>query len=93
MTHYILCIPRVSITTSENDVINVLNDINIIKINFVKIIYKHRKNFNTVIIDFSDFTNNENGNFVKDLYLKNRDFKVIHDFPWFWKIMPYKKNV
>lgn len=91
MTH-ILCIPRVSITTSEKDVYTILNKLNIVKINCVKIIYKQRKNFNTVIINFSEFLNTENGNLAKDLFYKGKDFKVINDFPWFWKIRPYVKK-
>jgi hypothetical protein len=91
MTSYILCIPRVGLTISEKDVYRILNEINIIKINNIKFIFKSRETFNTVLIYFSEFLNNENGEIAKKLFLGGKDIKVIYNFPWFWKITPYKQ--
>jgi hypothetical protein len=92
MTTHILCIPRVKLTISEKDIYNTLNEINMIKINNIKFIFKSRETFNTVLIYFSEFLENENGQLAKTLFLKGKDIKVIYDFPWFWKITPYIKK-
>jgi hypothetical protein len=92
MNNHILCIPRVGLTISENDVYNTLNEINIIKINHIKFIFKNRELFNTVLIYFSDFLETENGELAKNLYLNNKDIKVMYNLLWFWKITPYKYN-
>jgi len=93
MTVHILCIPRVGLTISEKDVYNTLNEINMIKINSIKFIFKSRETFNTVLIYFSEFLDNENGQLAKNLFLKGKDIKVIYNFPWFWKITPYHLKV
>jgi hypothetical protein len=93
MTHHILCIPRVGLTVSEKDIYNTLNEINMIKINSIKFIFKSRKPFATVLIYFNDFLENENGQFAKKLITSGKDIKIIHDFPWFWKITLFNNKL
>lgn len=70
-----------------------LNNTNMINnIKKIQFIFKERENYSTVLIHFQEFVDNENGKIAMNSYLQNKDINVIYDFPWFLKLLPYKKN-
>ena len=91
-----LCIPRAHHTISRENVLDVLEKFELGK--FYRVDMVHRMNqrgekFQRVFIHFKAWYDNEYANKIRLLVLEGKDFKVIYNNPWFWKIYANKSVV
>lgn len=79
-----ICIPSVNKNLNKKYIGEIFNTYKFGKIKKISII-PNSYNKNTVFIDYYYWFYNKKNNEIKEL-LNNKDcFKIIHDFPWFWK--------
>ena len=82
---YTICVPSVDKKYNKKFIYNIIEKY---KFGKIKIITgPNFSNSNIVFIGFHYWFYNEKNNKLKNL-LDNKDcFKIIHDFPWFWKML------
>ena len=89
-----LCIPRVFANWSESQIRNILDDIGLGEIKYIKILTKgneKEKKFNLVFIHFTRWFSNDNANIARERLLNGKDIKIMYEDPWFWKISVYRE--
>jgi hypothetical protein len=90
----VLCIPRVYPNISESRIRYIFNELNIGVLDRIDIIKKQSEkgdHFNRVFVHFSRWNNNENACIARDRLLNGKEFKIIYDDPWFWKVSAYRE--
>jgi hypothetical protein len=96
MNTEILFIPRVLFNTTEKQIKDIFNRLNIGIIDHIDLIpkndEKNQKNKSKrVYIHLKKWLDTENAKITKERFGNNQDIKVIYDEPWFWKVSAYKK--
>ena len=95
-----LCIPRVNIFVTKEQVFEIINKYSLGSIQKIDVIKKKgdckkgdcKKNdiSNMVFIYFNEWYDNALANSVKDRLMSGKDIKIIYDDPWYWKIFALK---
>jgi len=96
MNTEILFIPRVLFNTTETQIKNVFNRLNIGIIDHIDLISKNdeknqKNKSKRVYIHLKKWLDTENAKITKERFENNQDIKIIYDEPWFWKVSAYKK--
>jgi hypothetical protein len=89
-----LCIPRVFPNIRESRIRGVFNALQLGEIEKIDMITmdKNGENYNRVYIKYSKWFDNENVKNVHKRIQEGKDFKVIYDDPWFWKVFAHNKK-
>jgi phosphoribosylaminoimidazole-succinocarboxamide synthase len=90
-----LCIPRVHLSVTKEQVFEVINKYSFGSIEKIDIIKKKGQNKNNdysnmVFIYFNSSYDNQLANSVKERLMSGKDIKIIYDDPWYWKISALK---
>lgn len=82
-----LCIPRMPIETSKTDIYNTLNGLNWGKIHkLIEIPLKNDAKSKRIIIKLK-WNVTEEASKIKQDMIDGKAYKIVHDMPWYWKIM------
>ena len=84
-----LCIPRVDLHFTKDQIYNVFQKLNFGKLDHIDIIHKKSTKgdeYKCIFIHFKYWYNNEKCVKIKERMLSKNDIKIIYEFPWFWKI-------
>lgn len=89
----ILCIPRVSISTTREYILTVLTKLNIGNIETLhEIPLQHSNNYKRIVIrinwDFSSPVSQRIYSTLSD----NKSIKIVHSMPWYWICVKYVKQ-
>lgn len=79
-----LCIPRILSNVTKEYIKDVMNKLQLGTIHNVQIIR------NKALIHFSNWNSGGNADIVKERLLSGKDIKIIHNEPWFWKIVIFR---
>jgi hypothetical protein len=86
-----LCIPRILTDITKEYIYDVMNSLNLGTIRNIDII-RNKDLTNKAFIHFSKWNNGGNADIVKDRLLIGKDIKIVHNDPWFWKIVIFRKT-
>ena len=83
-----LCIPRVFNNVDEKNIREVFEKLSLGQIKRIDILEKRneKESFKRVFIHFNKWFNNEQANEVKRRLACGKDFKIVYDMPWYWKV-------
>jgi len=90
-----MCIPRVHLNVTRDQILKVFYKLNFGKIERVDIIHKKTlkgEEYKRVFLHYTVWDTHERADFVKDRLLSGKDIKVVYDFPWYWKISLNKSD-
>tara|TARA_Y100000813_G_C24161248_1_gene352189 strand:+ start:196 stop:477 length:282 start_codon:yes stop_codon:yes gene_type:complete len=79
----VICIPKVDSIYNKSFIYNTFNQFHFGKIKKIDLI--NFNNFNRAFIHYTSWNNDERSNWVKNILDEGKDFKIIHDSPWYWK--------
>lgn len=86
-----LCIPRVHVNISENQIRRIFNELKLGVIERVDmIVCKKNEKFKMVFIHFKKWFTEGNAQIAREKLKQGEEIKVIYDDPWFWKISAYR---
>lgn len=80
-----ICIPKIEPTISKHFIEKTFNNYNIGPIKKINLIYSKEKKNKLGFIYLKYLNQTKNGTVVSECLEKNKDFKIIYNFPWFWK--------
>ena len=80
-----ICIPKVEQHVNKGLIQKTFSQHNIGHIKKIHLIQSKDKTNKLAFIYFKELYNNKNGELVKDCVENEKDFKIIYNFPWFWK--------
>lgn len=88
MTNKILCIPRIESIVELDYIKKSIEKINLGVIQKIRE-YPHRNNsdLKRIIIHIQLHVDSPNTQIIEDRFANNQDVKLIHQFPWYWKIV------
>jgi hypothetical protein len=86
-----LCIPRILTNITKEYIHHTINNLNLGTIHHVDII-RNKNLSNKAFIHFSKWNNGGNADIVKDRLLIGKDIKIIHNDPWFWKLVIFRET-
>ena len=86
-----ICIPRIGANIKKKDVFYVFKKLNVGKIMNVTIIKLNRKNYNMCFVYINKWKKSERVNNMLETIMDGGCFKVMYDFPCFWKCYLYKE--
>ena len=89
---YTICIPSVDKKYNKKFIYNIIDKYKFGKIKKI-ITVPNSFNSNIVFIGFHYWFYNEENNKLKELLNNKECFKIIHDFPWFWKCYKAERNL
>jgi len=82
-----LCIPRIESTINKDYVLSIFNKLNIGIINKIhEIPLRYNQDFKRIII-YIKLNTTEKSLTVQKLINENKSVKVVHDMPWYWKVV------
>jgi hypothetical protein len=82
-----ICIPRVE-TMISNDYIKKIMENHIGNIHrMIEIPHKKNPQYKRVIMNIFLKPNTKKTNYIQERFSQQQDIKIIHQFPWFWKIV------
>ena len=90
-----MCIPRVNLNVTRDQILKVFYKLNFGKIERVDIVHKKTlkgEEYKRVFLHYTEWNIHERADFVKDRLLSGKDIKVVYDFPWYWKISLNKSD-
>jgi hypothetical protein len=87
-----ICIPRVDIMYKKDYIYNIFYKLNIGIIHRIDTIYNYKTNTYRVFIHFKNWKDNEKSKKIKDIILNEGYFKLVYNFPEYWKCY-YNKAV
>jgi len=87
-----LCIPSVNKTINKNFIYRNFEKYNFGRIKNI-IILPNSFNSNTVFISYYFWFYNQQNNELKKKLNNKECFKIIYDFPWFWKCYEANKKI
>jgi len=86
-----ICIPRILSNITKDYIYDTINHLNLGTIRNIDII--RSKDFsNKAFIHFSKWNNGGNADIVKERLLIGKDIKIVHNDPWFWKIVVFRET-
>lgn len=86
----VICIPRANTCINETQIREVFHSLNIGTIQNTRILENKKNNTSFIIIYFDTWFDNERSKKIRFLLNSGNCFKVIYDFPSFWKCYTYK---
>ena len=86
-----LCIPRILTDITKEYIYDTINHLNLGTIRNIDII-RSKDLSNKAFIHFSKWNNGGNADIVKERLLIGKDIKIVHNDPWFWKIVIFRKT-
>ena len=90
-----MCIPRVHMTVTRAQILQVFYKLNFGKIDRVDIVLKKSlkgEEYKRVFLHYTEWNTHERAEFVKERLTSGKDIKVVYDFPWYWKISLNKSD-
>jgi len=82
-TKTVICIPKVESIYNKEFIYNTFNHFKFGKIKKIDLI--NFNNFNRAFIHYISWNSDERSKWVKNILDEGKDFKIIHDSPWYWK--------
>jgi len=86
-----LCIPRILSNVTKEYIRDTINNFNLGTIEHIDII-KNKNLSNKAFIHFSKWNSGGNADIAKERLLNGKDIKIIHNEPWFWKIVTFRET-
>lgn len=89
-----LCIPRVITNITELQIKKIFEELELGEIEHIDIVPKFYSNgdkFNRVFIHMKKWFVNKNAIYAKERLHLGKEFKIIYNDPWFWKVSAYKQ--
>ena len=86
-----LCIPRILTNITKEYIHNTINNLNLGTIHHIDII-RNKNVSSKAFIHFSKWNNGGNADIAKERLLNGKDIKIIHNEPWFWKIVTFRET-
>ena len=80
-----ICIPKIDPTINKNLIEKIFNNYDIGPVKKINLIYSKEKKNKLGFIYLKYLNKSKNGLIVSECLEKNEDFKIIYNFPWFWK--------
>jgi hypothetical protein len=87
-----ICIPSVRKDLNKKYIVDILNKFNFGKIKKI-ILVPNSYNENTVFIGYHYWFYNDKNQEIKKILNNKECFKIIHEFPWFWKCYKADKQL
>jgi hypothetical protein len=90
-----LCIPRIPFETTKNDIFQIFNKINIVRLERVDILHKKSQKgdeYKMAFLYFKNWYDTPLAHQTKDRILSGKDIKLVYAFPWFWKITADRRS-
>jgi hypothetical protein len=85
-----ICIPRIQNKITKWEISNIFNKIKLGKICRIDICYNKITNTYKAFIHFHHWFNNEHANKYKNIININDNFKIVYNFPNYWKCFKSK---
>jgi hypothetical protein len=86
----LICIPRVESFVQNDYITNVFEKNHIGKIaRIIEIPHKNNPSYKRVILNIDFYP--ELTKKIEERFANSQDIKIVHSFPWFWKIVPARK--
>ena len=86
-----ICIPRILSNITKDYIYDTINHLNLGTIRNIDII-RSKDLSNKVFIHFSKWNRGGNADIVKERLLIGKDVKIVHNEPWFWKIVVFRET-
>jgi len=86
-----LCIPRILSYITKECIYDTINKLNLGTIRNIDII-RSKNLSNKAYIHFSKWNNGGNADIVKERLLLGKDIKIMHNDPWFWKVVIFRET-
>ena len=80
-----ICIPKLDESVTKKFMFKIFENYNIGSIKKIHLVQLKNKNNKLVFIYFNNLNSNKNGELVKQCLKNEEDFKIMYNFPWFWK--------
>ena len=80
-----ICIPIIDENINKQFITNVFNNRKIGPIKKIHLVYSKEKKNKLAFVYFHRLNDNKNGDLVNNCIENELDFKIIYNFPWFWK--------
>lgn len=80
-----ICIPKLDETITKKFMFKIFENHNIGSIKKIHLVQLKNKNNKLGFIYFNNLNSNKNGELVKQCLENEEDFKIMYNFPWFWK--------
>jgi predicted metal-dependent TIM-barrel fold hydrolase len=85
---YALCIPRLEKTVNRSYILKTFTKLNIGYIESInEIPLRNDANYKRIIIKVIWNTSTPNSNIMLEHLQNNETVKVVHDMPWYWKVV------
>jgi len=86
-TKHMLCIPRIENIITKDYVLKTFNKLRIGSIEQInEIPLRNDARYKRIIIKVN-WSDSDNADFIQRRLDNNETVKVVHDFPWFWKVV------
>ena len=88
-----LCIPRVNATISKDYIYDKLCNLQAINIErIIEIPLKNDPTHKRILLKVQ-WKNTETSKKIQDQFHKTNTINYVHDFPWYWKIVPTNQRI
>jgi hypothetical protein len=87
-----LCIPKVFANIKEERIRDIFFKLDIAELSRIEIIKTADTKFNRVVVHLTKWKQNEDGKQAQKCIMNGKEFKVIYDDPWFWKVSAYRNS-
>ena len=84
-TEVCICIPKIDETVNKKFIKTIFNQYNLGPIKKINLLYSKEKSNKLSFVYFSHLNSSENSTKIKQSLDADLDFKIMYDFPWFWK--------
>jgi hypothetical protein len=86
-----LCIPMILSNIKKDHIYETINNLNFGTIHHIDI-FRNKNLSNKAFIHFSKWNKGGNADIAKERLLNGKDIKIIHNQPWFWKIVTLRER-
>ena len=80
-----ICIPKIDEKITKQIVRENFNKYNLGIVTKINIVYSRGEKKNKLAFIYLKYTNSENSLKIKTIIENEKDFKIIYDFPFYWK--------
>ena len=84
-TEVCICIPKIKETVNKNVIQTIFSEYNFGPIKKINVVYSKEKANKLAFVYFHHLNTSENSIKIKKYLDEDLDFKIMYDFPWFWK--------
>jgi hypothetical protein len=90
--HPSLFIPHVFPNISESRIYRIIDELALGSISKIDMVEKENEKgpYNRVYIHFKHWYSNRDAETARNRLLDGKEFKIVYDEPWFWKVSAYK---